>query len=433
MSLKNISLFSFVLFVFLSCTTISVDNPVSIQPEKTLYDMFISDAETGDVEAMVQIGISYEEGSGVTKDLNNAYEWYKKAASKGSSSAYYRIGMFYEYGYAVEKDWNSALEWYYSSAASGYSPAIGKMIDYYEDLPEEQILWIEKGLSADDPYANYRYGLLVEQDDKALAIEYFKKTADTDIPEIRGLLSILSLSGQYQFYKELESIEYLSLAAESGDSRSQTFLGWLNEFGIIEKQNYAKSFKLYKAASDDGEILATYNLSRFYGEAIFVDKDPSLSNEYFKKIPREYNSPVFEDLLIFCRKRSLAEQLIVLYRFKAASDDYDAYYNLGKLYDDAEALPWFSMAADAGHIPSMYELGKIFYNNNISDYNPVKAAAWLMVYENKTDKAPEEISSTEILGNLSDSEKMEVSRLFTVLYYNEVDSGNSEEDVEFLK
>lgn len=433
MSLKKISLFYFVLFIFFSCTTIGVDGPGSIQPEKSLYDMYISDAEAGDVESMVQIGISFEEGSGVTKDFYRAYEWYKIAASKGSSSAYYRLGRFYEYGYAVEQDRDSAQEWYFSSAATGYSPAIEKMIDYYEDSPEDQMLWIEKGIAANDPYANYRYGLLVELEDKDLAIEFFKKTSDSQIPKIRGLLSILSLSDQYPFYSELESLKSLSLAAKAGDSRSQTFLGWLYEFGILKEQNYGKSFELYKKASDDGEVLAIYNLSRFYGEAIFVDKNPSLSNEYFKKIPLEYYSPVLEDLLIFCKNRLSKEQLIVLYRLKAAGNDLDAYYNLGKLYEEAQAMAWLSMAAYGGNIPSMYELGKLFNNESLSSYDPVRAAAWLMVFENKSETVSEEISSSHIISTLSDLDKMEVSRLFTNLYYNHEESGVSEEESIFLK
>jgi len=41
----------------------------------------------GNSAAMNNIGVCYEDGRGVTKDINLAKEWYKKAAAKGHVGA----------------------------------------------------------------------------------------------------------------------------------------------------------------------------------------------------------------------------------------------------------------------------------------------------------------------------------------------------------
>jgi len=428
--LIKMSLLFIITAVMFACTTAPIESISDEVPEISLYEEFISRAEAGDEEAMVQVGISYEEGNGVLINYDKAYEWYKSAAAKGNSHAYFRIGRCYEEGISVEKDQKSALDWFLSAAATGFPGAIIKLINYYENSPEDQLEWIKKGIEIQDPYSNYRYGLILEEDDKNRSLEYFRKAEKSDNREIRGLLSILSLSGQYLFYSDELSLGYIHEAAEAGHKRSQTFLGWLFEYGIFEKQNYDKAFNLYKAAAESDEVLAIYNLSRFYGEGLFPGKNPHLSNKYFKKLENNYYSPVLEDLIIFCRNRNLKDQLVVLYRLKAAGNDLDAYYNLGMLSGEADGFHWFNMAADSGHIKSMFELGKLYYNEKTSDFNPVKAAAWLMVYENRSGIISEDISSNEILNNLSDEEKVEVSRLFTTLFYNKE---SSEQETEFLR
>ena len=44
-------------------------------------------AEQGDAIAEFLVGSSYQRGSGVKKDINQAVEWYRKAARKGNKQA----------------------------------------------------------------------------------------------------------------------------------------------------------------------------------------------------------------------------------------------------------------------------------------------------------------------------------------------------------
>lgn len=57
--------------------------------------------ETGDAEAQYQMGLVYENGSGVKQDHAAAAEWYRKAAEQGHAIAQYFLGFLYEIGKGV--------------------------------------------------------------------------------------------------------------------------------------------------------------------------------------------------------------------------------------------------------------------------------------------------------------------------------------------
>ena len=64
--------------------------------------IWMETAQTGDAEAMTNVGEIYERGMGVEPDYAKAAEWYQKAADKGYSRAIFNLGTLYEQGLGVE-------------------------------------------------------------------------------------------------------------------------------------------------------------------------------------------------------------------------------------------------------------------------------------------------------------------------------------------
>jgi TPR repeat protein len=60
-------------------------------------------------------------GRGVEKE--KAMEWYRKAADSGFAEAQHNVGMLYENGWGVAKDIDQARIWYQRAADQGYGPA----------------------------------------------------------------------------------------------------------------------------------------------------------------------------------------------------------------------------------------------------------------------------------------------------------------------
>ena len=73
-------------------------------------------AEQGDVNALVTLGVMYENGQGVTQDLQQAVNWYRKAAELGDVDAELYLGFMYEKGKGVTQDYKQAFKWFSKAA-----------------------------------------------------------------------------------------------------------------------------------------------------------------------------------------------------------------------------------------------------------------------------------------------------------------------------
>jgi len=85
-------------------------------------------AEAGDPEAQANVGYMYEEGFGVSQQLDVAVGWYEKAAASGSMQANHNLGMIFAEGRGTPQSWVRALR-YFEEAANDI-PASRYMIGY---------------------------------------------------------------------------------------------------------------------------------------------------------------------------------------------------------------------------------------------------------------------------------------------------------------
>jgi TPR repeat protein len=87
------------------------------------FDEWLPLAELGDVEAQYNLGVMYDEGTGVEQDFSKAAEWYRKAAERGFLEAQYNLGMMYYHGLGVPRDHEEADRWLQLAADHGDSEA----------------------------------------------------------------------------------------------------------------------------------------------------------------------------------------------------------------------------------------------------------------------------------------------------------------------
>ena len=87
--------------------------------EVKAFEGFKALAERGDAEAQLNLGLCFDNGSGVAKDQVQAVSWYRKAAEKGYAKAQYRLGFCYRYGLGVDADQVQAVSWYRKAADQG--------------------------------------------------------------------------------------------------------------------------------------------------------------------------------------------------------------------------------------------------------------------------------------------------------------------------
>ena len=97
---------------------------------------------------MYNIGLMYESGAGVTRDLKTAMEWYRKAADAGDEWAMLKVGcyLYGEYGRQYAGDKNEAWRYLSNAALHGVSNAMSAIAEYYNGH-----LYEEKSYSDSNP------------------------------------------------------------------------------------------------------------------------------------------------------------------------------------------------------------------------------------------------------------------------------------------
>jgi hypothetical protein len=98
-------------------------------------------AEKGDVEALYLLGLLYERGMGVAKDLKKAFDYTRRSAEGGCAPAMYNLGVIYETGRpSVSIDFVEAYKWYSVAGARGDEDAFDKVKSLAAKMREDQII-----------------------------------------------------------------------------------------------------------------------------------------------------------------------------------------------------------------------------------------------------------------------------------------------------
>jgi TPR repeat protein len=71
--------------------------------------------------AAFDLAFAYEQGAGVEKNLELAFESYVHAALLGDAQAFFEVGRMYHWGYGVKKNFRMAKYWYLKAESLGVS------------------------------------------------------------------------------------------------------------------------------------------------------------------------------------------------------------------------------------------------------------------------------------------------------------------------
>jgi TPR repeat protein len=100
-------------------------------------------AEQGNASIQYKLGLMYEEGKGVEKDLAMALQWLQRAAEQNFSKAQLLIGRKYYTGAGVPRDLTKAAEWYRLAAEQNDAEAqyiLGIMYELGQGVPQDFVL-----------------------------------------------------------------------------------------------------------------------------------------------------------------------------------------------------------------------------------------------------------------------------------------------------
>ena len=117
---------------------------------------FLKCADMGHPRCESAIGLMYDQGRGVPKDMVKAVYYVTRAAAGGNRGAQYQIGVWFEDGDIFTRDAASAWSWYMKSAQQGMPQAerrvglayeIGDLVEHNRD---QAIAWLMKAAAQGD-------------------------------------------------------------------------------------------------------------------------------------------------------------------------------------------------------------------------------------------------------------------------------------------
>lgn len=104
-------------------------------------------ADSAVPEAQLNLGIMYDDGTGVAKDPAQSAAWYLKAAKLGLANAQFNIGVDYLKGVGLTKDYDAGIKWISLAAKQGFPNAIAVM--------KEQAATNARASAPDKPHCHF--------------------------------------------------------------------------------------------------------------------------------------------------------------------------------------------------------------------------------------------------------------------------------------
>ena len=219
-------------------------------------------AEKGDARAQFKLGDCYRTGEGVTRDIIQAVDWYRRAAEHGDAGGQNALGVCYLTGTGVVKDAAEALKWLRQATEQGLAKAQCNLGNcYYSGTgvakdPAEAVPWFRKAADQEYVEAQYNLGVCYQEGqgvttDPVEAAKWFRRAAEQGFVTAQNDLGLCYVRGEGVVRDDVEAYKWLSLARAQGDEHSpkalQSLGGRMTPEQIAEARRLAQDFKPRKA------------------------------------------------------------------------------------------------------------------------------------------------------------------------------------------
>ena len=245
--------------------------PLSAQTNQTILELK-ANAEKGDAESQLHLGLYYFGGIGMEKNQAEAMKWFHKAAEQGNSGAENRLGAIYRAGVGVKKDSAEAVSWYRKSAEQGNAEGqemlgvcyfVGDGVD--KDAVEA-VKWYRKAAEQGDKDAQCALGLCYDRGDGVAkdsveAVKWYQKGADQGDAESQLLLGFCYNDGTGIDINTVEAMRWFRRAANQGYAPAQGVVGACFVKGSVVDKDYVEAYKWFSLAKDQGDETAKNGFS----------------------------------------------------------------------------------------------------------------------------------------------------------------------------
>ncbi len=379
--------------------------------EKTDIELRKKAAEMGNTDEMIELGIMYDEGINVEKDLSKSAMYWERAYELGNENALdyakkiytqwkkynidpikaveffnnnakddsviqYELAKAYQYGIGTAQDYTEAEKWYIKAAENNHAASQTQLGYFYltglsecKDNKDKALYWFEKAAENKDVIAMTECAnILIDQEDgvyanKTKAIKYYKAAAEKGIPEALYNLALCYINGNGVTEDPVTASKLLKLAADKGNVNALYDLALLYENGKGVETDKSKAVELYLKAANKGNVKAMYSLGCLYEEENGPERDVTKAVEWYTKAAESDDKSCeleadFALALLYTKDIKEPEKAFACWLRCAELGNDAAQVNLGLCYcegngtekDYEKALYWWGKASEQGNV-----------------------------------------------------------------------------------
>lgn len=342
---------------------------------------------TSDFESHYYIkwSTSYKEACKIIYDKKSGKEDFEKAeqlliseADSGNVLAVHDLGKLYSTKKLGEKDEAKSYK-YYEESFQGFTEIEpnGDFMFPYETVYQKPVdmrsyIWYRIGKM-------HCYGLGTQKD-MIKATDYFKRSAELNNTNAKRTLALEYLSGKHLEQDIEKGLEMLTECADRGDTLSCYKLGKIYFKGEIVYKDLNTAEKYFLKASEKENQYALYSLGTLYLEKEKYNIDKTVKN-FEKALQYEEIKPYagysLAKIMLDNNSYHDSEKAVSLLESSTAENDW-ASFLLGRLYlygrddiikDKEKALEWLNVSAEQGNEYAQNMLDNIhsFENALITD------------------------------------------------------------------
>jgi TPR repeat protein len=242
-------------------------------------------------EAQINAQISYK--ALAENDAVKAEKYSRMAADAGEASSQYNLGVMYEKGDVVKKDINEALRLIKLAAAQEFPFAQSKLGFYYltgvgvvkDEV--EGIRLIKLAAEKGEVLAQYNLGLsyvngIIRPPNKTEAVKWWRLAAEQGDAASQASMGSSYFMGNGVKKDLSEALKWYRLAAAQNHAGAQSSLGYMYLNGLGVNKDVVEAFKLIKLSADQSNSLGQYGLGTLYLNGVGVDKNEEEAIKLFK-------------------------------------------------------------------------------------------------------------------------------------------------------
>lgn len=296
----------------------------------------------------------FERGVGVPQDYCQAFHWYMNAARKEIPVAAYRLGLMYQAGRGVQKDMLQACAWLAMSADKGYWPDRGIQWEKLDSADAEQ----------GDTEAQFKQGAMHDAGvpgvllrDEKQALHWYERAAAQGHAEAQYRAGLMHLLGEGVSANPLRAFARLARAAAQGHEKAQWELRSLMHW-IAGKMSFRLAGRLE-------------NLATLFDAAsqCFADGNYPLAAYWYRKVAdcADASLPTSQDILKIASDAQAILGMCAENRWIRPWGDKQAHF-------------WYSQSAVKGNNPvAQWRLGRLYMKASSDMKDPAKARYWLQM------------------------------------------------------